>query len=389
MKFTIKQSALSQVLNVVQRSIAVKSALTILEGIKLSATSNELILTGSDSNLSILAVLKVNDPSLGLTIETPGEIVLKARFFNDIVRKLPGDLVTFSTNNDFVATIVSDQAQFSINGLNPENYPYLPQLNSDEAITLKGFTLKQIIGQTIVSVFKQESRPILTGIKFTLGPSQLKAVSTDAHRLSQRILRLTEENTPENELTEEVSVVVPSKSLMELVRTVEDDDDISIVIKDNRILFETGRYSIYSRLLEGNYPDTDRLLPKGAKTQLILNSQMMIQAAERVSLLAQHDEDHAVQLTIDENKVVFSSREQEIGEVTEELDVISISGEPLVISFNPAFIKDALKTFNGADVVLNFTEADRPFYIVERENESEETIENSFIHLITPIRTQA
>jgi len=394
-KFSINRLAFISILNTVQRAIAQRTTIPILTGLKIDVTREGLWLTGSDADLSIEAHLEVSDPSVQLLVEKTGAIVLPARFFIDFIKKLSGKMVSLSLEDDNKVSIVSDQARVELFGIDAQNYPHLPQINTEESIELSGALFKQLVNQTIVSVSTQESRPILTGVHFTITKQSVKAVATDAHRLSQRIVKLdesvsdTESNDSVNTLSEDdedgYDVIVPSKSLVELIRTIEDDEDIRLMISENQILFQTTHFNLYSRLLEGNYPDTDRLIPESSNSVITINSNQLLQATDRASLMAHHEDDNAVKLTIMDGNVELSSYASEMGNVTEKLECEAVTGENITITFNPDYLKAALKTFDGSDIVLNFIASTRPFYMTPK---SEDPIDKAqFIHLITPIRT--
>ncbi len=158
-----------------------------------------------------------------------------------------------------------------------------------------------------------------------------------------------------------------------------------MMITENQVLFKAENVYFYSRLLEGYYPDTNRLIPASSSTQIVLNAYDLLQATDRASLLSHEGKNNVVKLSIDSNKVELSGNSPEVGNVEESLAYQSASGDPLIISFNPDYMKDALRTFGQQDVQVNFTSAVRPFTVVPADREDEN--DNSFIQLITPVRT--
>lgn len=378
MKFTIQRTAFLHYLADVQRAISSKTTIEILTGIKLDLVEDSLTLTGSNSDISIETVISIADEDAALKVEQPGSIVLPARFFNEIVKKLPDDTMSIDINERFQATITSGQAEFTINGLNPGDYPHLPELDSTGQVMIASDVLKQIISQTFIAVSTQESRPILTGIHFTIKDGSLTAVSTDSHRLSQRKVNL---NVPENI---NYDIIIPGKSLNELSKMLDDStDDIEIQISENQILFILNNTSFYSRLLEGKYPDTDRLIPKTSETVIEFNATELLHSIERASLMSHVGRNNVVKLSLNvaENKVVLSGNTPEVGNVEEDLSFKSLSGEDIEISFNPDYMKDALRSFGQTEVTIAFTMPLRPFTIVPTEDQE------NFIQLITPVRT--
>lgn len=239
-----------------------------------------------------------------------------------------------------------------------------------------------MIQHTVIATSTQESRPILTGVNMTIQNGKLTAVATDSHRLSQRVISIA---APESQLEKTYNVIIPGKSLVELSRIVENQATIEMMITENQVLFKAENVYFYSRLLEGYYPDTNRLIPASSSTQIVLNAYDLLQATDRASLLSHEGKNNVVKLSIDANKVELSGNSPEVGNVEESLAYESASGDPLIISFNPDYMKDALRTFGQQDVQVNFTSAVRPFTVVPADREDDN--DNSFIQLITPVRT--
>lgn len=377
MKFTVNRSAFLKKLKDVQLAVSSRSTIPILTGIKLIASEEEIQLTGSNSDISIETFVRKSDEQSGLTIEEEGQIVLQpARFFSDIVNKLPDETFTVEVKDRVQTAITSASSSFIINGLDAANYPHLPEIDTTQSFTLPVNLLKKIIKQTVIAVSTHESRPILTGIHLTISDGKLKAVATDSHRLSQRVIPI--------EVTESLSynLVIPGKSLQELTRLLDDSlDEIEVAIAENQILFKTEDTLFYSRLLEGNYPDTDRLIPDSSATEVTLEAQILLGAVERASLLSHEGKNNVVKLSVKDDTVEITGNSPEVGRVNEQVTTQSISGEEMEISFNPDYLKAALTTFGPVDITLKLISTLRPFVLVPSEDK------NEFIQLITPIRT--
>lgn len=235
--------------------------------------------------------------------------------------------------------------------------------------------LTKLIGETVFSVSQHESRPILTGVHFTMSNGQLLAVATDSHRLSQRVV-------PVENANKDFDIVIPGKSLVELSRSLSDEEaEVEISIMENQVLFKTPTMYFYSRLLEGNYPDTNRLIPTSFNTEITFSVPTFLAAIERASLLSHEGRNNIVRLAIADNSVVLYGNSPEIGKVEEELVYEKVSGDPLEISFNPDYMKDALRAFGDMSIKIQFISAIRPFTLEPSEGDV------SFIQLITPVRT--
>ena len=377
MEFPVNRNAFLAKLNDAQRAISTKTAIEILTGLKLDLTDDGLTLTGSNADITIQTQLPVTASTADLTIESTGSIVLPARFFSEIVKKLPEKTMKVTVNDRYQATITSGSASFTINGLDAVNYPHLPEIDTAEQLTIAGDVLKQIISQTVIAVSRQESRPMLTGIHVTIHNGELLAVATDSHRLSQRKITLTD--APEVDY----DIIVPGDAFRELSRMIDDNEQLHLRVAENQILFTWGTTAFYSRLLDGMYPETSRLIPQDSSTQVEFNAGVLLQAIERASLLSHTGQNNVVKLELDTDaqRATLSGNSPEVGNVEEELQFSSLSGEGIAISFNPDYMKDALRSFGQATIKLAFTQPLRPFTLVPSDDQGD------FIQLITPVRT--
>lgn len=378
MKFTINRPAFINQLNNVLRAISSKTTIPILTGLKMVVTDHSVILTGSDADITIESTLDASDSSYGLSIEEPGAIVLPARFFNEVIKKLPDKQATIEVFNGLQVRITSGTAEFTINGQDANNYPHLPEVESENTVELASDMLREVIDQTRIAVSKQESRPILTGIHVTLNNGILTAVATDSHRLAQRKVELPE--TADRDF----NIVLPGASMTELAKMIADEKDgVKMQITENQALFIFGNTHFYSRLLEGNYPETSRLIPESSDTRLEITASDLLASIERASLLSHESRNNVVKLSVNpENKIAtVSGTSADVGNVEEEINADQIVGNPLEISFNPDYMRDALKSFGQTKILISFTTALRPFTLVPTEEKA------NFVQLITPVRT--
>lgn len=229
MKFSIQRPAFIKALNDVARAISSKNTLEILSGMKIILTNDGLTLTGSNNDVSIETMISIGDKAAELTIASTGGVVVPARFFIEVVKKLPEEMVTFELKDRSVVELSSGKASFTLNGTDPEGYPQLPAIDSSTQLTLSGDILTQLINQTVIAVSKQETRPILTGVHMQLTDGTMLAVATDSHRLAQRKMHLS---TP----AKDFDIIVPGKSLQELTKMISDSqDDVEIQGQSNVI----------------------------------------------------------------------------------------------------------------------------------------------------------
>ncbi|REK56962.1 MAG: DNA polymerase III subunit beta [Geobacillus sp.] len=377
MKITIDREALVQSVQDVMKAVSPRTTIPILTGIKITATPQGVTLTGSDSDISIESFIPTEDEDKALVeIAETGSIVLQARFFSEIVKKLPEKTVEIEVQPNFLTVIRSGKAEFSLNGLDAEEYPRLPQIEEENVFEIPTDLLKTIIRQTVFAVSVSETRPILTGVNWRIEDEELICTATDSHRLALRKAKIETENHQSH------NVVIPGKSLNELSKILDDSNaPVKIVITANQILFKTKRLLFFSRLLDGNYPETSRLIPTDSKTDIIVNAKEFLQAIDRASLLAREGRNNVVKLTtLSDGIIEISSVSPEIGKVTEEIQSESIEGEELKISFSAKYMMDALKALDGTDIKISFTGAMRPFLLRPLHSDS-------MLQLILPVRT--
>lgn len=377
MKFIIHKDRLVQGVQDVMKAVSSRTTIPILTGIKIVAHTEGVTLTGSDSDISIESFIPTEENGVEIVeIQQAGSIVLQARFFSEIVKKLPKEIVEIEVGNHHSTIIRSGKAEFSLNGQDAEEYPHLPQIEEENPFKIPTDLLKAMIRQTVFAVSTSETRPILTGVNWKLENRELVCIATDSHRLALRKAMIDTENQ------NSYNVVIPGKSLSELSKILDDTSDlVEIVITENQVLFKAKNILFFSRLLEGNYPDTSRLIPSESKTNLTINSKDFLQAIDRASLLAKEARNNVVKFSTFTNSMVeISSNSPEIGKVSEEIQAVEISGEELKISFSAKYVMDALKALEGTEIKVTFTGAMRPFVI-------KTTNDDSMLQLILPVRT--
>lgn len=377
MKFEIMRDRLLDGLNDVTKAISSKTTIPILTGIKIDVTDNGVLLTGSDADITIQTFIPAEeDGNQIINIVETGSIVLQARMFNEIVRKLPTNDVEIEVKNELQTHIRSGKTEFHLIGSDASEYPLLPEISTENRFEIPADLLKSVIRETVFAVAASESRPVLTGVNWNIENDELICVATDSHRLARRKVKL--ENLP-NGIE---SIVIPGKSLNELNKILgETSNPVEITMSNQQILFKTDHVLFFSRLLEGNYPDTSRLIPNEFKTNIKLDGKTFLKAIDRASLVAREDRNNVVRFeTLEDDAVKISSNSPEIGKVEEQIPVESIEGEELVISFSAKYMMEALKAIDGQDVIIQFTGAMRPFIL-------RSVHDDSILQLILPVRT--
>lgn len=377
MKVTLNRECFLQELGIVQRAITGKTTIQILTGVKIVLTTEGMYLTGSNGDISIESYISNTNTKAEMIVNETGSIVLPARFFAEIIRKLPEKEFTLETDTSFSAEITSGSAKFTLNGFDANEYPQLPIIEQNNLLQIPVKMLNQIINETTFAASNQESRPILTGVHFTLQNGLFKAVATDSHRLSQRIL-------PMDQQMNQFDMIIPAKSLLELSKAFHNDEEfVEISAVDNQVLFKTKSVSFYSRLLEGIYPDTDRLIPEQFEISAVFDGPQLLAAIERASLMSHEGgrTNNIVQLSINGETATLRGNSPAIGNVEEHISLTETSGGDIMIAFNPDYMHSALKAIGNEKVKIQFISAVRPFTLQPAESDV------NFIQLITPVRT--
>ncbi|KXI51942.1 MULTISPECIES: DNA polymerase III subunit beta [Bacillus cereus group] len=378
MRFTIQKDYLVRSVQDVMKAVSSRTTIPILTGIKVVATEEGVTLTGSDADISIESFIPVEENGKEIVeVKQSGSIVLQAKYFSEIVKKLPKETVEISVENHLMTKITSGKSEFNLNGLDSAEYPLLPQIEEHHVFKIPTDLLKHMIRQTVFAVSTSETRPILTGVNWKVYNSELTGIATDSHRLALRKAKI------EGIADEfQANVVIPGKSLNELSKILDESEEmVDIVITEYQVLFRTKHLLFFSRLLEGNYPDTTRLIPAESKTDIFVNTKEFLQAIDRASLLARDGRNNVVKLsTLEQAMLEISSNSPEIGKVVEEVQCEKVDGEGLKISFSAKYMMDALKALDSTEIKISFTGAMRPFLIRTVNDES-------IIQLILPVRT--
>lgn len=375
-QFSINRSLFIQALNATKRAISSKNAIPVLSTIKIEVSSTDITLTGSNGKISIENTIPVSNENAGLLITDTGSILLEANFFINIISSLPDVTLDFKEIEQHQVVLTSGKSEITLKGKDVDQYPRLQEVSTDNPLVLETKLLKSLINETAFAASTQESRPILTGVHLTLSNHKdFKAVATDSHRMSQRLLVLDKASTDFN-------VVIPSRSLREFSSVFTDDiETVEIFFSPSQILFRSENISFYTRLLEGNYPDTDRLLINQFETEATFNTQALRHAMERAFLISNATQNGTVKLEIKENTISAHVNSPEVGKVNEELEIVEKSGSDLTISFNPTYLIEALKALKSETVRIRFVSPVRPFTLTPGDDEE------GFIQLITPVRT--
>jgi DNA polymerase-3 subunit beta len=365
LKFLCPQSILSEAINTVSKAVSTKSTHPILNGILIEASGQEVILTGNDLSLGI-------ETRFLAEVLEEGSVVVPARLFGDIVRKLMPLEVSIEVNQQHEVRLICDKSDFKLMGLPDAEFTELPEIDSSSGIEIECGLLKSMIRQTIFATSLDESRPILTGALIEFEKDKLSMVAIDGYRLALRQTFITTEI--------EGKVVVPSKTLNEvakIISNIADSQKINVLFTDKHILFEFNSVRIVSRLLEGEFIKYSQILPKENKTILKVLTSHILDSLERASLMAKESKNSSIKLSIRPHKMNILSN-VEIGSVNEEV-TIDLNGPELDIGFNPKYLIDALKVMDSEYVVMEFSTNVSPCIMKPADH-------SHYTYLVLPVR---
>ena len=366
MDFKIKRIELLNALTKVSRAVSIKSPLPVLTGIKFDLKEDELILTGSDSDITIQTSIQDN-----IEIIKPGSVVLSSRYILEIIKKIDSEEVHIFIVDGTLTRIEGANSRFDLNGTSYIDYPRIDLNKTGVNLQMKSTDLKEAIEQTSFATSEKETRPVLTGVNFKAKNHVLECIATDSYRLAKRILNIDSDIS--------FNIIIPKKSLIEISRIIEKDELIDLYVSDRKVLFVFDHVLIQTRLIDGTFPDTSRLIPDSFDYSMSIDSTSLLNSIDRASLLT-NEQTNIVKLTMNQDTVILSSFSQEIGSVEENLSRAFYKGEPLKISFSARYLTDAIKSINGQKVRVLFTGEMKPFIIKDFERED-------IIQLVLPVRT--
>jgi DNA polymerase-3 subunit beta len=367
MRLTCDRATLVEKLNVLSRGVSTRSALPVLSGVLLQARDGHLNLFSTDMEISIKATIKT-------TIEHEGEIVVPARLFTDVVKNLSTDEIVIESS-DGTVKVTAGRAAFALNSWVAGDFPQTSTFDTSSGFSVGREPFIETLGKVGRAASRDETRPILTGVLVTIAGGRLKMVATDTYRLSVKETPL--EGGPQ----QEIEAIVPVKALSEVARLASalGAGDIEVVIGENQALFKlvdvSGDVWIASRLIDGQFPNYNQLLPETFDHTVTLDKEEFMAAARRVSLLAQKNT--PLRLGFSAGRLTLRAVTQDVGQAEEVLDV-EFAGEEFEIGFNPAFLVDGADCIDGEHVVLKFINPLRPGLVTGEDA--------GFLYLIMPIR---
>ena len=368
MKFSCEKALLQAAISTTSRAVSPKSSIPALEGILLEAGS-DLRLTGYNLETGIRTIVPAD-------IREEGTLVLGARLFGEIVRKLPDDIVTFQSEN-YMVNIKCGMSEFNILGTDPEEFPELPTVEYQNSLILPQSRLKAMISQTLFAVSDNESRPIHTGSLFEVDSEGLTIVSVDGYRLALR-----HESIDKKEGAETFSFVVPGAALSEVEKICSDVDEPASVTQGARhVMFKVGDTMLVSRRLEGEFLAYRQAIPRNNTIHVEGDTRALLSSIDRVSLIISDKLKSPLRCVFDSYLLKISTKTA-IGDAYDECP-LSGDGGGLEIGFNNKYLMDALKAAPADKVRLELTTGVSPCVILPTEGEE------NFLYMVLPVRLKA
>ncbi len=375
MELSINSECFHKAISEVSKAVSLKTPFPILTGIKITAEEDALVLIGSNSDLIIEKKIPLTiDGARVLEVKQTGSVVVTAKYISEIVKKLPGDIHVKADGKQLI-TLQSGEIITSLKGFPSEEYPNMPVIDESSPIRIPSTELLEMIKQTAFAVAKNESRPVLTGVNLFFKENHLTCAATNSHRLALRELKIDSNIRG--------SFIIPSTSLNELVKLIPGETEIiHIFLSDSYIVFKTADSSLFSRLIEGNYPNVSALIPKDSKTVITLDTKQFLKGIDRACLFASEWKNNNIHLEIiNGTRLKISSTSSEIGRIEETQPFKNIEGgSELSISLDANFMIDSLKAIKEEEINVSFGGSMKPVLIEPVGNPS-------CLHLISPVRS--
>lgn len=364
MNIVCDKALLSGAIDGVSKAVTLRSSIPALEGILLKAEGFQLTLTGYDLEMGITTTIEAN-------VRQAGEIVLSAKLLGDMVRRLPSGEVSIYTNESGNATIKGGVAEFDILAMSASDYPDLPTPGADHTLTIKAGMLRGMIEKTLYAVSQDDKKPAHTGELFAIEEDKLTVVALDGYRLAivERPLQAEKH----------IRIIIPAKTLTEVNKLLGDDeDDVRISANRRFVVFNSGNYTILSRLIEGEFLNYANVIPNGCKTRVVLETRDFIDTIERASLIITERLKNPLRILFDASGKVTVRCQTNLGKVVDEFSA-QVEGDPVEIGFNNRYLLDALRNARCDKVVLELSGPLSPVKILPEEGED-------FIYLVLPVR---
>ena len=372
MKITIKKDLLLKSLLNVSKAISTKNLIPALAGVKFDLTKEGLTLTASDNDITIQTTILNNDNAMN--IEEEGSIIIPGWNLIEYIKLVKDETIDIEVFDERKVIVKTNKGELMINGINNKEYPTINIKTQDNPIVIEAKEFKTLVNQTSFATSLDESRPQLTGINFKIVGNELECNATDSYRLARKIITLN------STYAESYNTIIKGKNIQEFVKIL-DEDDIEMSIFANKVIFKTGNLLFQTTVINGAYPSTANLIPKEFKLKVTVDKEEFLSVLARVNVIAQEKEKNLVSLEVKDKELEMKSSNLDIGGNNKEvMDIEKDTNENITISFSSKYMMEALKTFTGDKITLNFLEEYSPIIIKDEK-------EDNLVQLVLPIRT--
>lgn len=371
MNFKISKRMFLNAINKVALAISPNSPLPSLSGVLIKVKNDRIVLVGSNADISIEKTLLASDEDLKLDIIDEGEIVIESKYLTEIIRRFEDEIIQMEIVDGSLTRIQGEKIQYKINGIRSVEYPSIDFGKPAVSFELDSDMLLRIISQTTFAASDKEQRPVLTGVHIKLKDNTLTCIATDSFRLSRK--QLTLESDVNTEIT------IPASTLNDIAKIIEKNTPITIATDGRKAQFYIDTYLVQTRLLDGSYPETDRLIPTEFKYEIEIGSRELLNAIDRGALF-KNDGISIVKMVAVENNLELSSQSQEVGSYMENIIASNVIGDGIKLSFSGKYVTDAIKALGCSLIKVQFSGEMKPFLIKDVEDET-------ILQLVLPVRT--
>jgi DNA polymerase III subunit beta len=365
MKFTITRENLQQGLAAVAATIPTRTTLPVLSNILIEASADGVQLSGTD--LDIAVTLRV--PA---EVEEEGALTVPAKKLQELARELPEQPARITTTGERLE-LVCGKATFRLNGMPRDEFPSFPQVDFESSWKLPTALMSTMIERTSFAVSTEESRPILNGVLWQLADGEMRMVATNGHRLAKLAVQAEAGSAPHADL------IVPPKALAQVQRLFSGDEDIEVSRNENHLGFRQGGRRVYTRLIEGPYPNYEQVIPKDNDRIAIADKETLTRALRRMAVVAS-EQTHRVRMSFGPNMLRLSVETPDLGEAQEEMEV-EYSGEALDIGFNANYLLEVLRFMPTDEVRLSFKAPERAATVEPTDDKA-----GTYLCLVMPLR---
>ena len=370
MHITFPKANLQKAINVLQKVSQNKTSSNLPGAIYVTTKNGQVELQGNDFELGIRLTIDGD-------IKEPGTLVVGSRYFQELIRKLPGDTIELYKPEDGNSlTITSGSSEFNLVTLHPDDFSLVEQIHDQDHVNIDSFAMKELIDLTNYAAATDEDRPVFTGALLEIKENEVTMVATDTHRMAVKKITIDEPATTP------MRAIIPTKTLAEVSRLLPTDNPamINIIWNRTQIVFNFESIYIISRLIEGTYPEYEKVIPSQFDSSAVIDRREFAGAVDRVSLLAKDISYNVIRYDWAESNVTLSTQNTEIGMAKEDV-AVEFKGTPFTISFNGRYISDILRHSTGDNIHL-FLKQNGPVVIRQDNNPN-------YTYVVTPVRTNS